>query len=159
MIRPLVALAMLVALAACEAPMAPRAAAPAPALTQVSTASVPTELTQINALRRAAGVGALQPSAALDRAAELHAADMVRSGYFSHTGTNGSSVGDRARQQGYRYGLIAENIAQGDPSLAAVLDSWMGSSGHRRNLLNRRVTDYGLAQNGRTWVMVLGTPR
>ena len=131
--------------------------AQAPA-TRTATAPAGSELAQINALRRNAGVGDLSRSAALQRAAEAHLADMVRNGFFSHSGSNGSSVGQRVRQQGYDYRRVAENIAMGDRTVSAVLDRWMGSSGHRRNLLDRRLTQYGLAQSGDTWVMVIGAP-
>ena len=37
-----------------------------------------------------------------------------------------------------------ENIAYGYPTAAAVMKAWMHSTGHRRNILNKRFTKIGL---------------
>ena len=40
---------------------------------------------------------------------------MVANGFFSHTGANGSSVGDRLNAVAYGWASVAENIAAGQP--------------------------------------------
>ena len=111
----------------------------------------------INAERTKAGLRALEPSQALSRAAAAHASDLAQAGQFSHSGSDGSSVGQRVRRQGYGFCFVAENIAKGQGSLDEVLRGWMASEGHRRNMLAKPARDFGLVRGpGHLWVMVLG---
>lgn len=112
----------------------------------------------LNALRAQANRPAIAEHPALQAAADAHARDMVQRGYFSHTGADGSSVGDRLRAQGYRWCYVAENIAQGQTSLAQVMDGWFFSPGHRANMISREAAAFGVARVGKTWVMVLARP-
>ncbi|WP_101068789.1 CAP domain-containing protein [Roseovarius salinarum] len=113
----------------------------------------------INAIRAQHGRGALRVDDRLAAAAVAHARDMAARGFFGHAGSDGAGVGDRVRRQGYGFCVVAENLARGRGSLSAVLAGWMKSRPHRRNLLNRRVTGYGLVLGpDSTWVMVLGRP-
>ncbi|PVA09213.1 CAP domain-containing protein [Pelagivirga sediminicola] len=113
---------------------------------------------QVNTLRADAGLGPLSTSAALSRAAAGHAQDMVQNGFFSHTGSDGSGIGDRARAAGYGFCFIAENIAQGQPGIDAVMSGWMNSTGHRRNILSEGAREFALVRERDTWVMMLGRP-
>ncbi|MCQ0093499.1 CAP domain-containing protein [Roseovarius sp. M141] len=113
---------------------------------------------QTNALRANAGAEPLGVSAALTRAAGGHARDMAQNGFFSHTGSDGSGIGDRARAAGYGFCFIAENIAQGQGSLDEVMTGWMNSTGHRRNILSEGAREFALMREGNIWVMVLGRP-
>ena len=102
--------------------------------------------------------GAVTP--VLTRAAQAHAEDMAARGYFSHQspgGPNGDDLGDRARAAGCSFRSVAENIAQGQRSEAEVLTGWANSPGHRRNMLNGRMTDYGLGRAGDIWVLKLSS--
>ncbi|HEY9038659.1 MAG TPA: CAP domain-containing protein [Roseovarius sp.] len=113
---------------------------------------------QTNTLRANAGLEPLRVSGALTRAAAGHARDMAQNGFFSHTGSNGSGIGDRARAAGYGFCFIAENIAQGQSSVDQVLSGWMASTGHRRNILSEGAREFALVREGDIWVMVLGRP-
>ncbi len=113
---------------------------------------------QTNALRANAGLEPLSVSAALTRAAGGHARDMAQNDFFSHTGSDGSGIGDRARAAGYGFCFIAENIAQGQSSLDAVMTGWMNSTGHRINILSEGAREFALVREGDTWVMMLGRP-
>ncbi|RFP88364.1 CAP domain-containing protein [Rhodobacteraceae bacterium 63075] len=111
----------------------------------------------VSGFRAEQGLGPVKANPKLELAAERHAQDMARRGFFSHTGSNGSSVGKRARRAGYRFCVIAENIAKGQRSAAEAMRSWMASPGHRRNMLDRRIKEIGVARApGNIWVMVLG---
>lgn len=101
-------------------------------------------LALINQHRIAAGCGALAYSAQLEQAAYGHSRDMAVNNFFSHQGSNGSGVGDRVTQQGYKWKRVAENIAAGQRTPEAVVQAWMNSEGHRRNILNCAYTDMGL---------------
>lgn len=97
-------------------------------------------------------------SPALQAAAESHAEYLSRTGNFTHTGAGGSTVGSRVRQAGYRHCLAAENIARGQPDIRSVMAEWMASPGHRANILNAQMTQYGFARAGSVWVLVLARP-
>lgn len=123
--------------------------------------ALPAEAQQVRqllkGLRAEQGLGPVSPSPRLEEAAMAHAMDMADGGFFGHSGSDGSSVGDRARAAGYGWCAIAENIAQGQGSL---MGAWANSEGHRRNMLLADVTDYGLVRApGDIWVLVLGAER
>lgn len=115
-----------------------------------------------NLFRQQNGRAALTVSAALKQAAQAQACHMARTGRMSHEGAGGSTVGERARAAGYRWRFIAENVAEGHPTAAAVMDGWQGSRGHRQNMLSERATEIGIGlaeRDGRRyWAMVLGAP-
>lgn len=111
-----------------------------------------------NAERARRGLAPLRQNPALAAAAQGHAAEMVARGTFSHTGANGSSVRDRVEARGYCTAIAAENIATGQPGAGDVIAGWMGSTGHRANLLNPRLTEAGVGQVGTMWVMVFARP-
>ncbi len=88
---------------------------------------------------------ALRLEATLNGAAMGHAQDMLRFGYFDHTGHDGSSPGTRVAASGYRYRLVGENIAEGPQSPQEVVQGWLDSPGHCQNIMNPAFTDMGLA--------------
>ena len=114
---------------------------------------------QLSLLRAQNGiVRPLGYSPALQAAAESHAQYMNRTGNFSHRGAGGSRLQNRLRQAGYQFCRASENIAAGQTNLGRVLNDWMASRGHRANILDARVTQYGLARSGAYWVVVFGRP-
>jgi uncharacterized protein YkwD len=104
---------------------------------------------------------------ALTQASLLHSEDMVALDFFSHTGSSGSSAGQRATAAGYVWSTWGENIAAGQSDVDSVMDAWMASPGHCANLMNDRFRDVGLAcvrgtanTRYRTyWTMTLGASR
>ena len=109
----------------------------------------------LNAIRAQVGLAPIRRNAALDAAARGHADDMAQRGFFGHRGSGGSTVGQRATAAGYGWCTVAENIGKGFSGQDDAIDRWRGSSGHYRNMTKRRVRDYGLAQTGDVWVLVL----
>ena len=90
-----------------------------------------------NAQRKAYGCRALRIDDRLITSARAHSTDMVQQGYFSHTGSDGSTFVAREVQAGYpRRGPSAENIAWGYRTPQDVVTAWMHSPGHRANILN-----------------------
>lgn len=83
----------------------------------------------------------------LDRVAEAHSADMARRGYFSHTSPEGASPLDRIAAAGLdEMTLAAENLGatdQSDPT-ARIVESWLASPEHRRNLLSPAMNTTGI---------------
>ncbi|KKM58506.1 hypothetical protein LCGC14_1549220, partial [marine sediment metagenome] len=47
------------------------------------------------------------------------------------------------------------NVAEGQKSVPEVVEAWLNSARHRRNILEPRVELYGLARSGNYWAMVL----
>ena len=105
-------------------------------------------LALINQERQSQGLQAYNLQSQLQAAAREHSADMACNDYLSHTGSDGSTSGDRARRQGYDWSWVGENIyASGNTSSSApqqAFDWWMNSAPHRANLLHPNYTDIGL---------------
>jgi len=103
----------------------------------------------------------------LTQAADAHSRDMVANNFFSHTGANGSSAGDRISAAGYSWSSYGENIAAGQSSINQVVDGWMASAGHCTNIMTAAFADIGVAcvaGNSSTtyatyWTMELGKSR
>lgn len=115
----------------------------------------------VNQERAKQGAAPLIVNYSLQEAAWSHNEHMVNTGCFSHTGCGNGGPGDRINKTGYRSVTWGENIARGQRSPAAVMNAWMNSSGHRRNILNPAFTDIGVAYNpsGPTWTQVFAAPR
>jgi uncharacterized protein YkwD len=69
---------------------------------------------------------------------------MATNHYFSHTSRDGRTFVDRITAAGYPVPR-SENIAAGQPTVAAVMDAWMGSAGHRANILDCSALAMGAA--------------
>ena len=69
-------------------------------------------------------------------AARAHSWDMGLNNYLDHRSRDGRGVGDRVRAAGYVGRGWGENIAQGHSSPQEVMQGWMISPGHCRNILN-----------------------
>ena len=76
-------------------------------------------------------------------AAYLHSRDMVRKNFSSHTGSDGSSAGQRISRQGYPWRTYGENIGFGYPTVSSAIQGWLGSERHCRNLMNPAYTEIG----------------
>ena len=100
-------------------------------------------------------------------AALKHTADMAANSFFSHTGSDGTSAGERLTGAGYGWSAYGENLAVGYSSAAAAVQSWLGSEGHCKNIMGPGYTEIGAAAvdgtyNGtpsmRYWTLDLGRP-
>ena len=98
-----------------------------------------------NAFRADNGLDPLTVDPRLNEAAEAHSQSMAEEDFFSHTGLDGSSPGDRIEDAGYtNWSTWAENIAAGQPEPEDVMEAWINSPGHRANLLNPNLEDIGI---------------
>jgi len=91
----------------------------------------------------------------LEEAAQNHSDDMYKKDFFSHTGSDGSSAGDRITEVKYEWSSYGENIAWGYASEEAVVQGWLESDGHCQNIMNGDLTEMGVAKRGDYWTMVL----
>ena len=115
--------------------------------------ATPAVALDINSFRAQHHLPPLAHSAMLAGAAYAHAHDMARRNHLDHNGF-------RARL-GAIASTAAENVAYGCDTEDCAFRMWARSAGHRRNMLMRGVSSYGLASargdNGRHyWVLELG---
>ena len=96
----------------------------------------------VNAARAQNGKSPLTLDDALTDVAQLRAEEIVQS--FSHTRPNGTSCFTAVEEAGISAGSMGENIAAGQSSPAAVMDSWMNSEGHRANILKGDFSSIGI---------------
>jgi uncharacterized protein YkwD len=108
----------------------------------------------------------LRWSDALAAAAREHSQDMARQNYFSHAGSDGSTVAARVEAQRYRWSHVGENIAAGLGAAERVVQGWLSSPEHCANIMNADFSEMGAAyaygmdsQAGIYWTQVFGTPR
>jgi uncharacterized protein YkwD len=92
----------------------------------------------------------------LENAAQLHTDDMKENDFFSHTGSDGSTVGDRVSSFGYTWSRLGENIANGYESEKDVVNGWINSEFHCKNIMNPEFVEMGVANNGIYWTQVFG---
>lgn len=92
----------------------------------------------------------------LAAAARRHAEDMALNGFLDHEGTDESTAPTRARDAGYDYRAVGENLAVGIANPREVVDAWLGSPGHCANLMSNVFDEAGAAQVGSYWVVVFG---
>ncbi len=109
---------------------------------------------------------ALSWNCQLKQAALAHSQDMANEDFMSHTGSDGSSPGDRIDRTGYLWWTWGENVAAGYSSVSSVVQGWINSSGHCANMMNPNFTNLGAAkfsnsssQYGIYWTQVFGRPR
>ncbi len=114
-----------------------------------------------NQNRKAKRLPPVALDAKLAKAAQAHACDNAEHLQMSHVGSDGSDLPTRLRRAGYAYREAAENVAAGFRDAPSVMSGWMGSTGHRRNILSRGATDIGIGvakgKDGQLyWTMNLG---
>ena len=123
-----------------------------------------TVLELTNKARVAEKLPPLKPNAALFEAAPAHSANMAKQDKLEHK-LDDKRVGDRATAAGYDWSEIAENIGYTDEGTAEdIVNGWLKSEGHRKNLLNPAVTEIGVgvAKNAKGewyYTQVFGKPR
>jgi uncharacterized protein YkwD len=98
-----------------------------------------------NQERTKAGLPALKLSLVLSKIARGHSANMAKQGKMEHV-LDGKTPGQRTKEGGYRFDVVAENIAWGEKgfTLAQVMKTWMDSKVHRENILQKEFTEIGI---------------
>jgi uncharacterized protein YkwD len=106
------------------------------------------------------GEGKVSIDSALNRIAREQAKAMAAKDVLDHDVFGSFS----SRVAPYGPARTAENIAYGYDTFPKTLDQWIGSSGHRSNLLMHAASRIGIAsaksrKSGRTyWAMVIAEP-
>lgn len=121
----------------------------------------------VNEHRAKLGLAKLGTASVLARTAEWKSGHMAARGYFNHDDegitVNGGprSPGARLDDCGYRGGTWGENIAYGQRTPAEVMQGWLNSPGHRRNIERAGFRSIGVgvvtSNSGRiNWTQMFG---
>jgi uncharacterized protein YkwD len=112
----------------------------------------------VNQQRAGQGLPALRVNTRLSTASSSYSQRMVRQAFFDHQAPDGTTLVQRLTSVGYLNGgddwVVGENIGWGQGPLStprAMVEAWMNSSGHRRNILSADYAEVGLG-------LALGTP-
>jgi uncharacterized protein YkwD len=108
-----------------------------------------------NQIRRDNGIRALCVHSILQKAARAHSKDMIERDYFSHdTKGRNEAFFERLKRYGYNYRKVGKNIAYGSGSYGeprSIMEAWMNSLDHRRNILNNEFKQIGVGTHTGTW--------
>ena len=114
-----------------------------------------------NSQREKYGLSVFEENAELNAMAKVKINDMFEKQYFAHESLTGEGVEDLAKEANYQFLIVGENLAMGNfLSNKDLVEAWMGSPGHRENILNQNYREIGAAAekgifNGRTvWLAV-----
>lgn len=104
----------------------------------------------IRAMERQKPCKPLVPAFGLSRAATDHVEDCGPAGTVSHTGADGSTMGERMERHGEWLECAGENIAYGDGDpvfivIQLLVDDGVESRGHRENIFNDAFGCIGVA--------------
>jgi len=118
----------------------------------LSLTGTPEIATSLNGFRASHGLSQLRTDGTLIALASEHSADMARRDSLDHDGFM-TSRGPR--------GARAENVAYGCKESACVVQQWVNSSGHRKNMLIPSLSRYGLASatspsGKKYWTLLVG---
>ena len=127
-----------------------------PALTTLAVSAaltVPAQALDVNSFRAQHKLPPLSVSAVLSGVAYAHAQDMASRNHLDHNGFR--------ERMGAVATTAAENVLWGCADADCAFRQWAKSPGHRRNMLMKGISSYGLASataaNGRRyWVLELG---
>jgi uncharacterized protein YkwD len=92
----------------------------------------------------------------LEAASLEHTNDMFKNKYFGHVAPDGSNAGERIEKAGYHWRSYGENIAQGYRDEQEVIDGWLHSPGHCKNIMGKEFREMGVARTGNLWTQELG---
>ncbi len=113
---------------------------------QPAASAANSEVDQVIALcnqaRAQAGLSPLTKSEALCSVSVIRSNELVRA--FSHNRPDGRSCFTVYDEHGIGYGYAGENIAAGQHSAQEVVNAWLNSAGHRRNIMNANYHKIGV---------------
>lgn len=96
------------------------------------------------------------------KVAFAHDVDMDTRQFFDHVNPDGKNPFDRMDAAGLHYQAAGENIAQGYPTVEAVMTGWMNSPGHRANILSGSFSTLGVGvfhgSDGIYWTQLFRHP-
>ncbi len=106
----------------------------------------------VNAERAKQGISPLAVDADVMEAAQVRAKEIQSS--FSHTRPDGRSCFTALDEAGASYSGAGENIALGQKTPEQVVNDWMNSEGHRKNILNSKFKSIGVGVDSTAWTQL-----
>jgi uncharacterized protein YkwD len=131
-------------------PIAAAAADPATSPVQTATSmmtidEMKSEVVRLtNEARAKAGLPALKPLPELMECTQAKAQDLLDNMYYGHESPTYGKPLAMVKSFGIPASGCSENIAPGRNTPQEVVDGWMGSEGHRANILNAKRTHIGV---------------
>lgn len=106
-----------------------------------------------NVERSKYGLQPLEISKPLMNSAQVKSDDMAKNNYFSHDSPTYGTPFELMTSLGITYRAAGENIAKGQRTAKEVVNAWMNSEGHRKNILNSNYTHIGVgySSQGNYW--------
>ena len=118
----------------------------------------------------------LELDSSLNQAAKVQADHLANRSLFGHVGPGGNTASDRVSATDYNGFFQGENVAAGQDSVEEVVQGWLESDGHCRNIMNPNAREMGAAATngesygkspdgsitwyrGLQWAQVFATPR
>lgn len=98
----------------------------------------------VNVERAKVGAKPLTANVELSKVATIKSQDMIDKNYFDHNSPTYGSPSNMIKQFGINYSAVGENIAYGQRTPEDVMNSWMNSEGHKRNILNPNFEEIGV---------------
>lgn len=98
----------------------------------------------VNIERAKEGLCALSMDYTLSNVAQLKSQDMIDNDYFAHNSPIYGTPFEMMKSHGITYRVAGENIAMGHSTPQEVVNGWMNSEGHRKNIMNGRFTNLGM---------------
>lgn len=86
----------------------------------------------------------LHRNATLDAAAKMKAENMAKNEYFAHYAPDGTTPWHWFDEAGYVYAHAGENLAIHFTDSSQVVEAWMDSPTHRKNIVDNRFTEIGV---------------
>lgn len=99
---------------------------------------------QVNPVRESRGFLALEANERLTEAAQMKAEDMIERDYFSHTSPGDEPPWIWLKKVDYSYAAAAENLAIDASDPKVLVNAWLASPSHAKNILNGYFTDIGI---------------
>ncbi len=90
------------------------------------------------------GINELEKNELLMRAAQQKAENMAELGYFAHTSPTGITPWQWFYGTGYKPLKAGENLALAYSENILIVNSWMNSPSHKKNLLNPAFQEIGI---------------
>lgn len=101
----------------------------------------------INTVRQKNKLQPLKTNERLAQVARNYSRQMARDNFFSHTGSDGSTLSQRVSAGGIFYWAVGENLFKSRNAPQPVpfaIEGWMNSPGHRQNILHPVFTETGI---------------
>ena len=95
----------------------------------------------------------------LNQAAYRHSLDMYKNSFLDHVSSNGDTLLDRVEKTNYPWRAVGENIAHNQRSIEHVLQDWLSSPGHCKNMMSSEFRHTGIAQVNWYWTQVYAAHR